>query len=346
MTRVSVVIPTYNRAEFIRATVASVLAQTLQPAEVIIVDDGSTDDTETVCRQFKPPVFYMRRQNAGVSAARNAGIAASKGDWLAFCDSDDLWDADKLRLQMLAIEATRAEWCVTDFRVIDPDGKPVRPETPGMSQTFNVLRERKIPPEKHFGSWLQLERLKLDSSTIRVYHGDFFGMLFLGNVVLPSTSVVSRALLEKAGPFDPKLRRAEETEFFHRISAQSRGALVMEVLASYRVGHASIMTGDPAPFVESALRSIEQARLHRPVLTPEEQKAFEEGRRSLHLKLAYAKLSSYDGRGARHALFQAWKVDRAVSLRSLSIMAASFLPSTVLRWLHSAKRVARRQPAR
>lgn len=343
MTRISVVIPTYNRAEFISETVASVLAQTLQPVEVIIVDDGSTDNTESVCSQFKPPVFYIRRQNAGVSAARNAGIAASKGEWLAFCDSDDLWDHDKLRLQMLAIEATNAEWCITNFRVIDPDGRAVRPQVPGMSQTFNYLRERGIPPEKHFGRWLQREQLQLGSSAVPVYYGDFFGMLFLGNVVLPSTSVVSRALLERAGPFDPKLRRAEETEFFHRISAQARGALVMEVLASYRVGHASIMTGDPAPFVESALRSIDQARVLRPALTSQEQKAFEEGRRSLYLKLAYAKLSAYDQRAARRALLQAWNVDRRLSLRSFSIMAASLLPRTLLRWLHSAKRAARRQ---
>lgn len=343
MMRISVIVPTYNRAEFVRATVDSILAQTLAPVEVIVVDDGSTDNTEAVCESFAPPVFYLRRANQGVSAARNAGIAVAKGDWLAFCDSDDLWDPHKLELQTLAIGATNAEWCATNFRLIDPSGRPVKPETDAMSQTFHVLKERAVSADTHFARWLNRQYLEVDSRTVTIYHGDLFGMLFLGNAVLPSTAMVSRQLIERAGPFDPALRRAEETEFFHRISAHARGAIVMDVLASYRVGHASIMTGDSTSlFVESALTTLEKSKSLRGRLTAEEQAAYREGRRSLRLKLAYAKLSTLNQREARREVVQAFREDRAAGVRGIAILAASFLPRIALRWLQSAKKLLRR----
>ena len=87
---VSVVIPTYNRADWLPRTLASILGQTLEPMEVIVVDDGSTDGTEALARSFPPTVRYSRIENSGVCRARNAGVSLARGSWLAFCDSDDL----------------------------------------------------------------------------------------------------------------------------------------------------------------------------------------------------------------------------------------------------------------
>src|SRR3989337_795696 len=103
--------PTYNRARFIAEAVESILEQTLPPIQVLIIDDGSTDDTSELCAAFGEPVSYLRRENRGVAGARNAGIAAAEGDWIAFCDSDDLWKPHKLEVQMEVIAATKAEWC-------------------------------------------------------------------------------------------------------------------------------------------------------------------------------------------------------------------------------------------
>lgn len=343
MNRVTVVVPTYNRAHFIEETVRSILAQSLPPFEVIIVDDGSTDDTADVCARFQEPVRYLRRQNEGAAAARNAGIQAAAGDWIAFCDSDDVWQRRKLERQMAALAVTRAGWSFTGFGVIDPDGRPVRTQQSGFAQAFEVLAQNGISPPEHFARWLDLKQINSTSEAMTIYHGDAFGMLFLGNVALTSTSVFSREVIDRAGLFDQTYWRAEDTEFFHRVSAHAEVAIVMEPLVDYRVGHPSIMTGEPTPFIEYTLRSIREASLRRPNLTAAERSAFEEGRRQLRMRLAYARLASLDGRGARKALSEAWSEDRVFSLRSAAIMIASFLPKTVLRGLHRLKRIVRRR---
>jgi glycosyltransferase involved in cell wall biosynthesis len=96
---VSVVIPCYNGANFLRDTLRSVLAQTLPPLEVIVVDDGSTDDSAAIAESFGPPVRVFRQPNQGESVARNRGIEEARGDWVAFLDADDLWLPEKLAEQ-------------------------------------------------------------------------------------------------------------------------------------------------------------------------------------------------------------------------------------------------------
>jgi hypothetical protein len=337
-------VPTYNRAGFIGATLESVLAQTLPATEVIIIDDGSTDNTRDICAHYAAPVRYIRQENQGLSAARNAGFRAAAGDWIAFCDSDDLWEPHKLELQMKAIAATNTAWCFADFRVIDPDGKPVRPGISGLAQTFPVLKDRGVDPASHFSKWIESRQIAWGASNVTIYHGDLFGMLFLGNIVLPSTAIVSRALMERAGPFDETTRRAEETEFFHRISHEATACIVMNEVACYRVGHTSLMKdANAAPIIEYALRSLHAASARRPQLTKAERAAFHEGCRQLRLRLAYTRLSLLDGAGARRAVYEAWREDRFVSPRSAAIMAASFLPNVALRGLTRVKQAISRR---
>jgi glycosyltransferase involved in cell wall biosynthesis len=96
---VSVVIPVYNGARYLRAALESVFAQTYRSFEVIVVDDGSIDDSGKIAQSF-PEVHYIRQENQGVAAARNNGIAVARGEFLAFLDQDDLWTPEKLRLQI------------------------------------------------------------------------------------------------------------------------------------------------------------------------------------------------------------------------------------------------------
>ena len=97
---VSVVIPTYNRCKYVTKAIDSVLAQTFTDYEIIVVDDGSTDNTRVVLQSYLSKIRYIFQENKGVSAARNAGIVAAKGEWIAFLDSDDEWLSAKLELQM------------------------------------------------------------------------------------------------------------------------------------------------------------------------------------------------------------------------------------------------------
>src|SRR5208337_4579078 len=97
---VSVVIPTYNRGELLIETIESILAQTAKPGEVIVVDDGSTDDTQERLARYADRVRYVRQPNQGVAAARNHGVREARGKWIAFIDSDDVWHPRKLECQL------------------------------------------------------------------------------------------------------------------------------------------------------------------------------------------------------------------------------------------------------
>ena len=122
MDSVSVIIPTYNRAELLPATIDSIVSQTYPIEQIIVIDDGSTDDTEAVARQLPSKVQYHRQDNGGVCAARNLGAKLAKSRFLAFCDGDDLWRADKLALQMqLHEQVPSLQYSFTNFSIIKDD---------------------------------------------------------------------------------------------------------------------------------------------------------------------------------------------------------------------------------
>ncbi len=120
---ISCVIPTYNREELVVRALESVFAQTRQPDEIVIVDDGSTDRTEEALREYADRVRYVRQENAGGGAARNTGVENATGDWIAFLDSDDLWIDDHVERIAAAIQATsgRANYYFDDM--IRPSGE-------------------------------------------------------------------------------------------------------------------------------------------------------------------------------------------------------------------------------
>lgn len=337
MSTISVVVPTYNRAEFLQQTVQSILAQTVPSLEIIVVDDGSTDHTADVCAGFGESIRHLRQENQGLAVARNAGIHIARGDWIAFCDDDDVWRPRKLEVQLAVLDSTGAGWSLTDFGLIDSDGRRITGKHDSFSRAFALFEETDTTPAKHFGRWLEPQNIQVGTELVVVYTGDAFGMLFEGNVALPSTSMVARALVSKVGAFDKRFK-AEETEFFHRIAGCATVAIVMQQLTDYRVGHRSMSKGNSVPFIEDAIRSLESAAVLRPALTATERFAFHEGRRRLRIRLAYARLSSLNQSGARQALYDTLREDGKLSPRSTAIMLASFLPDAALRSLHWAKR--------
>lgn len=111
---ISVVIPTHNRSHFISETLESVFAQTLQPDEVLVIDDGSTDDTAAIAESYAPRVRVFRRTNQRQAAARNFGVRQASSEWIAFLDDDDLWEPNKLERQMEElIRHPEADLCYT-----------------------------------------------------------------------------------------------------------------------------------------------------------------------------------------------------------------------------------------
>ncbi|MBS0554041.1 MAG: glycosyltransferase family 2 protein, partial [Proteobacteria bacterium] len=123
---VTVVIPAYNAAWCIRRAVDSVLAQTFRDVELIVVDDGSTDDTAVILRSYGNALHLVSQANGGMSSARNAGIRAARGRYVAFLDSDDRWLPDKLARQVALMTAQPdLAFCAATATLEDPEGKVV-----------------------------------------------------------------------------------------------------------------------------------------------------------------------------------------------------------------------------
>src|ERR1039458_7717935 len=124
---ISVVIPAYNAFAFIAETLDSVLQQTFPPDEILVIDDGSTDDTASIAESFGPPVRVFRRPNSRQGASRNFGVQKASCEWIAFIDADDLWEPNKLERQMTELAShPEADLCYTDHERFAIEGRELR----------------------------------------------------------------------------------------------------------------------------------------------------------------------------------------------------------------------------
>ncbi|MEE9168922.1 MAG: glycosyltransferase [bacterium] len=202
MPLVSVTIPTYNRESFIAECVESVLAQTFSDFELIVVDDGSTDRTETVVGRYSDKIRYLRQEQRGPAAARNSGIRDASSEWLSFLDSDDLWLPRKLELQM-------------EYLRNSPDTKIC------YTEEIWYRRGRRVnPAQKH-----------------RKYSGWIYQKMLPLCIVSPSSVMIHRSVLEKVGLFDEELPACEDYDLWLRIGLRYPIALIPEALIIKRNGH-------------------------------------------------------------------------------------------------------------
>jgi len=199
---VSVIIPTHNRTALVREAVASVKAQTYRDYEILVVDDASTDDTQEALAAWREVRVLRQACRRGVAAARNLGIAAARGEWLAFLDSDDLWLPEKLARQIFLLEGqpellicqTEETWVRRGVRVNKP------------------AAHRKVAGRIFFPS---LERC----------------------LISPSAVILNRRLLEAHGGFDEDLPAAEDYDLWLRLTWRYEVGLVDEPLVIKRGGH-------------------------------------------------------------------------------------------------------------
>lgn len=190
---VSVIIPTYNRAQCLGDAIGSVLAQSFHDYELIVVDDGSIDSTEEVVKSYGERVKLIRQENGGASAARNTGIRAAKGEWIAFLDSDDTWEPDKLKVQVNDLQAKPGAVAhMVDADIFVSDHEHVSHfELRGMHDDFlrNPVRERPL-----------CDVLKTHFNT--------------------PTWMLHRKAVESAGYFDTRLRIFEDIDFLTRVAME------------------------------------------------------------------------------------------------------------------------------
>jgi glycosyltransferase involved in cell wall biosynthesis len=230
---VSVIIPTYNRAGWVTEAVASVLAQTFRDFELLVVDDGSEDATLEALARFFDKIKVLRRQSrGGVASARNLGISAARGEWLAFLDSDDLWLPAKLTRQMAYLEA-------------HPDLLVCQTDEVWMRQGVRVN-----PPVTH-----------------RKVGGHIFEPSLMRCLVSPSAAVLHRRLLDEVGLFDENLPAAEDYDLWLRVAWRYEIGLAPEVLVVKRGGHADQLSrqwGLDRWRIAALLKIVQEPALPRP----------------------------------------------------------------------------------
>jgi glycosyltransferase involved in cell wall biosynthesis len=202
--KVSVVIATYNMGQYLGAAIDSVLAQTVGDIEVHVVDDGSTDSTREVIGAYAgdPRLHYHRQANSGQTKAKNLGISKSTGEFVAFCDADDIWTPDKLAIQMPLFEQGE------DIGVVYSRKQPIRPDGTALPMPPDV--------EEHPS-------------------GRVTEALFKNNFIPFGTAVVRRKCIDELGAFDERYRMGIDWELWLRISTRYRFQFADTVTYLYRI---------------------------------------------------------------------------------------------------------------
>jgi len=229
---ISVVVPCYNYAQFIREAVDSALAQTVLPLEVIVVDDGSTDQTLEVMAAYAsdPRVRYLRQENHGLSAARNAGIRAARGEFIALLDADDRWKPEKLSRQLIEFTEESVGLVYCGREVFDERG----------TQNLDPADESKC--------------------------GRALEWLTTATLFCPSSVVIRRRCFAEQGGFDESLRKVEDRELWIRLAKHWRFRCVPDCLVEWRL-HGSALNmqtnGMEDAFRETLRRAFADGPLRR-----------------------------------------------------------------------------------
>lgn len=233
---VSVIIPAYNRARTLSEAIDSVLAQDYRHYELIVVDDGSTDETPGILDRYQGAITVIRRENAGVSRARNRAIRASHGEMVAFLDSDDYWLPGKLSAQVAWFsENPDSLICQTD--------------------EVWIRRGRRVNPG---------ERHKKRSGDIFIPSLDLC-------LISPSAVMLRRRLLDQTGLFDPELPACEDYDLWLRVTCRHPVGLIEKPLVVRRGGHADQLSAMPG-LDRYRIRAIQKV-LASGLLTPDRRAA-------------------------------------------------------------------------
>ena len=183
--KISVVIPTYNRGYLISRAIKSVLQQNYKPFEIIVVDDGSDDNTTEVLRSYDSNIKIIQQENSGVSAARNAGIAVAQGEWIALLDSDDEWLPDKLYNHTRFTESHR------EYKIFQ-------------SEEIWIRNGRRVNPRKKH----------------KKYAGHIFEKCLPLCIISPSAVIFKKELWQEMNGFDESFPVCEDYDMWLRISAK------------------------------------------------------------------------------------------------------------------------------
>jgi GT2 family glycosyltransferase len=232
--KVSVLIPVYNRKQYIAGAVRSVLAQSYQDLEIVVVDDGSTDDIESVLRPLLPQIRYIRTRNQGVALARNVGMEAARGDYLAFLDSDDLYYPFKIQMQARLLDETPEIGMVyTNFSAFSDEGywdefhlRQYHASAYGRGNLRydDIFSDRKALHESGFFSPLQRELQQWCNRS--VYFGHIYDAYRFNTIVFTNSMMFRRELVHAVGMQEKRFGMFHDLEFALRLTQIAKTAFI------------------------------------------------------------------------------------------------------------------------
>lgn len=331
---VSVVLPTFNRAKQLARALDSVLAQTYGQFEVLVVDDGSTDETSGVIEgryHDEPRVVYLRQEHAGVARARNTALERARGEVIAFLDSDDEWRPWKLAFQLECLQRTPEAGMVwTDMDAVDAAGNLM----PECSLRDILSAFRRFPLSYLFDQQIALEDVASTPPSLRtrsLYVGDVFGKMVIGNLVLPSSALVTRERLDRVGRFDESLSvSGEDFDFFLRICREGPVAFADVPSTRKQLGQSDQLT-HPSRTLDLArnyLRTMNGALERDPDRVDLPPKIVRAARADGHAWTGRAYLEVGDRASARRHLRQAMRL-RPLDAKTLVAAGLALLPAAI-----------------
>ncbi|MCI0552129.1 MAG: glycosyltransferase [Anaerolineae bacterium] len=213
----SVIMPVYNSASYICDAINSLIAQNYSNLEIIVINDGSTDDTLSALHRYDNEIILIDQKNAGAAVARNRGLDCARGQYIAFLDSDDVWLPEKLRIQIAYLESHPTIGMVySSWRCWYPD----------RDGQFNISRN---------------DRQELaDVSIVESKSGWLYDQLLFECILLTSTVVIRRSIVQQAGKFDTRLLRGQDYDYWIRVSRLTEIVKLNAELALYRIHGNSI----------------------------------------------------------------------------------------------------------
>lgn len=247
MTKASIIIPAYNCEKFIGATIASIISQTCQDFEILIVDDGSTDTTRSVVESFDDGRirYFYQENHGGPSKARNVGLENAKGDYIFIFDSDDLMRKEKIELSIKVLEENKdVDILFTRFSLIDENGGVVREDYLHEYTTLSNLIKTQYPDDKAYF-------FKIDELLIAVVKTNFIGT---------SSVVLRRAALKNTDRFDEGLKNADDRLFWIQFISAHKGVLLNKVLHDYRVVKSGITSQGMLKKGPNKILALEKAK--------------------------------------------------------------------------------------
>ena len=310
---ISVIIAVYNGGPTIRRAIESVLSQTYPTYELIVVDDGSTDDTAAVVAEFGDRVRYLRQPNAGVSVARNAGAAAAHGDWLAFLDADDWYYPDRLRWH--------AQWIGRDpaLDFLTGDYEYRRPEGSLISRSMEITQAGVALLRKAHGSCEVIMELDEMAPFIENHFGD------------THTLTVPRRTFLSLGGYPTGRAVCEDVNFLIRLCARSqRVGVICAPMGVYLIHPGSATRLDPLRSQRLTVEALLPLKIELAAAPGVVMQGYRGRLRRARLNLAYALLRKRKGVEAMGVVLASFRENPSLSvLRDVVSIALGVLEGTV-----------------